>query len=159
MDGALPPALLCAALGLVLASEAKRTIWLGLTVLAITAAIVSIISFPKHLQDVTLWGCWVSVIGSALTVQLPWKRPAWVAIGLAATAGFWAGAIVASIGQPRDLALALPCALIAFPASWLLQTPAKIGVKIIAGWLAAVAILAAAIPLVPTPGYRSDHME
>ena len=34
-----------------------------------------------------------------------------------------------------------------------------IAVKVVASWLAAVAILATMLSLVPTPGYMPDHME
>jgi hypothetical protein len=159
MGGILPPALLCIALGLALAFESKRTIWVALGLLAATASLTLVIGFPPVWQDFALWGCWVSVIVSALWLQLPWRQTAWVVGGLSANAGLWAGAIIALTGQPSDLFVVLPCALLAFPAAWLLQTPARLGVKIVAGWLVAVAILAAAVPLVKTPGYKGDHIE
>ena len=35
----------------------------------------------------------------------------------------------------------------------------SIGLKVLASWLAAVAILATMVSLTPTPGYKPDHME
>ncbi|MBC7506267.1 MAG: hypothetical protein H7267_11170 [Sandarakinorhabdus sp.] len=78
---------------------------------------------------------------------------------LAANTGLWAGAVTAIAGTPQDLARALPVALLAWPAGWLVTHRAGIAVKVLASWLIAVAILVAALPIVPTPGYMQDHME
>jgi hypothetical protein len=159
MGGILPPALLCIALALVLAFQSRRTIWAALLLLVATASLTLVLGFPPLWQDFAVWGCWASVIVSALSLQLPWRPSALVVAGLAVNAGLWAGAIIALNGRPSDLAIALLCALLAFPAAWLLKTPARLGVKIVAGWLVAVSILAAAIPFVKTPGYKADHVE
>jgi hypothetical protein len=159
MGGILPPALVCAAFGLALTFQSGRTIFAALVLLAATSYLTLVLGFPPHWQQFALWGCWASVIVSALSLQLPWQPSALVVAGLAVNAGLWAGAITALNGKPSDLAIALLCALLAFPAAWLSTTPARLGVKIVAGWLVAIAILASAIPLVKTPGYKADHVE
>ena len=78
---------------------------------------------------------------------------------LAVNTGFWAGAVTAIAGSDRDLLRALPVALLAFPAGWLVAHRGALAIKVLASWLIAVAILVAALPMVPTPGYVQDHME
>jgi hypothetical protein len=55
---------------------------------------------------------------------------------------------------------ALPCVLIFLPASWVAGRYGSIPVKVVSSWVIAVAVLAAALQLLPvTPGYLPDHLE
>lgn len=47
----------------------------------------------------------------------------------------------------------------AVPGRWIVSRRYAIVLKILSGWLIAVALLSAALPLITTPGYQSDHME
>ena len=159
MAGLLLPALLCAALGLAAAFATKRTQWIGMVSLAGVACITALFHFPLDWKDKILVAGWGSLMVTALSVLIPTRLSAWLVLSLAVNAGFWTGALMAVTAQPRDLAFALPLVLVAFPARWALTTPMRLGVKVIAGWLIAVAILGAGVSMLPTPGYKRDHVE
>lgn len=159
MGGALIPALLCAALGLGLAFQTMRTQWQSIAVLSLMAYLMAWVHFPQDWTDAILIMGLVSLIVTALSVLAPARLPAWLPLSLAANAGLWTGAVIAITAQTRDLALALPWVFLAFPARWVLTTPVHLGVKVVAGWLVAVAILGAGVSMLPTPGYKADHIE
>ncbi len=157
--GPLPVALLCAALGFALAFAQRRARLPALIILCAVAAIALLLPFHRISPEIVFAGCWVSVALTAATVHLRPHRPAWFAPMLAANTGLWAGGVVAISGGALDLARALPASLLVFPAAWLIAHRGEIAVKVVASWLVAVAILAATLPIVPTPGYAPDHME
>lgn len=156
--GALPPALLCAVLGLLLAYAPRRWIAPALAALVVVAGAVVLIGVPARLEEVAFLGCWISVVATAAALHLPGGPGPRATLALGLNAAVWTGAVVSVAGAALDLAIALPFALMVIPAIWVLQTPARLGVKIAASWLAAVAILAAAVPLTPTAGYEPDHL-
>ena len=156
--GFWPPALLCAALAFALAFAPQRTRVPALVVLTIAAMVGSRISFPPGWLEGIFAATWVSVVVAALAVHRP-PQPLAPVLALAANTGLWAGAVTAVAGTPRDLALALPVGLLAFPAGWLVARRGGIAVKVVSSWLVAVAILVAALPMVATPGYAPDHFE
>lgn len=157
--GALPPALLCAALGLLLAYAPRKAIIPAITALVVAATAILLIRIPARFEEIAFLGCWVSVMVIAASIHLP-NGPGLVwSLVLSVIAGLWAGAVVSIAGKPLDLAIGLPCVLIVGLAIWVRRTPVGLAVKIAASWLGAVAILAAAIPLTPTPGYEPDHRE
>ncbi len=158
--GALPPALLASALGLALAFAPRRTIPSSVVAFVGAAVAVSMLKPPPGWTDAIFYGCWGSVILTALLVHL--RRPMGLAatLPIAANAGLWAGGVIAAAGGPLDLLKALPWVLICVPASWLTARRLGIAIKVVASWLVAVSVLAAALPtLTPTPGYVGDHME
>ncbi len=157
--GALPPALLAAALGFALAFAPRRELALALGVFVGAAAGAVLLPVAKTWEEAVFLGCWASVVVTALTVHLPRGPTAPAALALAANAGLWAGAVVGVAGAPLDLARALPWALLAFPGAWLAARGGGLAVKVVASWLVAVAILAASLPMLPTPGYVADHVE
>ncbi|WP_309606825.1 hypothetical protein [Phenylobacterium sp.] len=158
--GALPPALLASALGFALAFAPRRAIAPGVAVFAGVATAVSFARIDPAWTDAIFYGCWTSVIVTALSVHLPRTLRLRAAVLLACNAGLWAGAVIAAAGAPLDLAKALPWVLICLPASLLVSRGMGIAIKVVASWLVAVSILAAALPtLTPTPGYVGDHME
>jgi hypothetical protein len=68
--GALPPALLCVALGLALAFAPRQGWRPSLNALAVTAIALAAPVPPGWLEGVFL-GCWMSLAASAATVHLP----------------------------------------------------------------------------------------
>lgn len=157
--GSLPPALLCLALGLLLAYMPRKWIIPCVATLAVISVLVVVVGVEAELEEVVFAACWLSVAATALFLH--WPRPLGMRmmIGLSGNAGLWAGAVVAIAGKPLDLAVALPAVLICIPAALLLKTPLKLGIKIAGSWLVAVAVLMAAVPLIETPGYEPDHYE
>ena len=157
--GALPPALLCAAFGLALAFAPRRIVPYALGVLVAAAVAASFLTFPLSWQDGVFLGCWASVVLAALSVHLPRGIGPRTTLVLALDCGFWAGAVIAAAGAKTDLLKALPLALLCLPGAWLVSTKRGIAVKVATSWLIAISILSAALPLVPTPGYKPDHMD
>jgi hypothetical protein len=158
--GALPPALLCAALGLALAYAPRRAWGLSVVALALTAISLAIAPVPPSWLDGVFLGCWISVAASAATVHLPGGPSPRGAFALSLNAGFWSGAVVALAGSRLDLLTALLCVLVLVPAALLVGWRAPIVVKVVSSWLIAVAVLAATLQFLPvTPGYMPDHMD
>lgn len=156
--GALPPALLAAALGFALAFAPRRMP--PLAVFAGAAGLATLWRPPLGWTDAIFVGCWLTVVVCALLVHLPKPLNTPAALGLGLVAGFWAGAVIAVGGSPPDLLKALPWVLLCLPARWLIDRNGQIAVKVVASWLVAVSVLAATLPATtPTPGYAADHME
>jgi hypothetical protein len=158
--GALPPALLFAALGLALAFAPRRAWAWGLVLLAVTLAALFFAPLPRDWLEIAFLGCWVSVAVTAALVHLPRGPGMGGALALSLNAGVWASAVVALAGSPLDLVEAAPCTLLVLPASWLVAHRASIAVKVASSWLIAIALLAAVLPFLSvTPGYMPDHLE
>lgn len=157
--GFLPPAILCAALGLALAFVPLRK---ALTYAAIMCAVALgawLLRPPMTWIEPIYIGCWLSVIACAMLAYRPQVTPAGLFGVAAGNVGVWAGAVTAVSGQGRDLAIALPCALLFLPGRLIVERGWGIGLKVVSSWLTAVAILATMVSLTPTPGYVPDHME
>ncbi len=158
--GALPPALLAAALGLALAFAPRRSLMYTLPMFTAVAGLASLGGSAKEWTDAIFLGCWISVAVCAASMHLPGHLGLRGALALSALAGFWAGAVIAAAGSPADVVKALPWVLLCGPALWGVANRGEVIVKVGASWLIAVAILAAAIPTTTrTPGYEADHME
>lgn len=157
--GALPPALLCAALACALAFAPRRALLPSLAALVIAAVAAHLARLGAPWVEAVFLSCWGAAIVIAATVHLPGGPPAWLAVIEGLVAGAACGAVTAVAGTPWDLAIALPCALLALPARWLASGRGAIAVKVVGSWLIAVSILAGAVPVTPTPGYAPDHME
>ncbi len=157
--GALPAALLCAALGFALSFAPRRVLPASLLVLIMIGSGSGLLVVPGPWRELVFAGCWTSVALTALLVHLPRGIGPRLALAVAANAGLWAGAVISEAGAPIDLVRALPWALLCVPGGWLVRSSRRIVIKIVASWLIAVSILAGALPMVPTPGYAPDHME
>jgi len=158
--GALPPALLCAALGLCLASADGRAALLGLAALVVTASAVAIAPVPATRSDGVLLGCWASIIVNAAMVHSRRALNDKAALALSLNTGVWTGAVIALAPSNMDLLEALPLALCAWPAAWARRRGQSIVLKVLASWLIAVAVLAATLQFLPvTPGYLPDHTD
>lgn len=158
--GALPPALLFAALGLAL-SFAPRRIVAPAIALALLAAIgASFVRIATSWEDSIFLGCWVSVAIAAASVHFPGGvRTPWAFV-LALNSGLWAGAVIAAAAPRHDLLIAPLAVLVVVPGAWLAATGRGIAVKVAASWLIAIGILSLCLQLAPTtPGYKPDHMD
>ena len=157
--GALPPAILCAALGLVLAFVPLRHALVAAAITAAVAIAVFAVGLPAEWIESLFVGCWVSVIACAMLLFQPERWPSGLFLAAAANAGLWAGAVTAVAGGWTDLAVALPFVLLLVPGRQIVARGWAIALKVFASWLTAVAILATMVALTPTPGYVMDHME
>jgi hypothetical protein len=158
--GALPPAILFAALGLALATAKPRVQVTSLFALGVALAALCQVELPAAWLEPVFLGCWVSAAITAAAVHL---RPALgktAALILSLNAALWSSSVVALSGRPTDALRALPAVLVLLPASWLIARRALIAVKVSSSWLMAIALLAAFLPFLPvTPGYLPDHLE
>ena len=157
--GFLPPAILCAALGIALAFVTLRTALIAATVMVAVAVAAWLVHPPLAWVEPIYVGCWLSVIANSILAYRPQLLPASLFAIAAGNSGMWAGAVTAVSGQGRDLAIALPCVMLLLPGNPIVKRGWGIGLKILASWLTAVAILATMVSLTPTPGYKPDHME
>ena len=158
--GVLPPALLCAAVGLALAFAPRRA-WLpSLVTLTTTTVVLAALPIPGEWLEGVFLGCWASMAATAAAVHLPRGMTASGAVGLSFNAGLWSGAEVALAGSRPDIGKVLCCVLLLIPALFIVRRHAPIIVKVVASWLIAVAILAATLQFLPvTPGYLPDHLD
>lgn len=160
--GTLPAALIFAALGLGLSFAPRRVRAPALLVAAIAATLATVLlHVPPDGSGAVLiyFACWASVVIAAASVHLPGGLPQPAAVMLSLVCGAAAGAVIAAAGSLQDLATAASAALVILPASWLVGSGRGIAVKVVTSWLIAIALLAAFLPLTPTPGYAPDHME
>lgn len=158
--GALPPAILCAALGLVFGSAERRSWRLGIIALAVAAGAAAWVPLAPSWADVIFLGCWSSVVINAMRVHFARPPGRITMLVLCTNTGVWAGAVIAVAGRKADLLLALPGTLTLLPAGWAVRRGGSIAVKVVSSWLIAVALLAATLQFLPvTPGYLPDHMD
>ena len=113
---------------------------------------------PAWVEGIFL-GCWVSTVAAAALVHFPRRLTGRRPLLIGMNGGAWAGATVAIAGTTLDLARAAPWLALVVPGAWLVATRRGIAVKVVSSWLIAIAVLAAVLPIVPTPGYAPDHME
>jgi hypothetical protein len=157
--GALPAAMVIAALALMLGFVSRKTAALALAAAAIVAATVSWLPVPDDLIEAAFLACWGSVVVIALFVYWPRRFHTAIAVALGVVAGLAAGLVIAAEGTPVDLLRSLPAALLVIPASIAVSRGYAVAPKVVASWLVAVALLAAIIPhVVVHPGYVPDHM-
>ena len=157
--GAVPPALLFAALACLLAFSPRAVRLPAMIAAMITALVVAQVPIAPRAIEIVFLGCWASTVATAAMVHFRQcvRGPVPVLLGL--NAGSWAGATVAVAGTTLDLAKASPWLALVLPGAWLVATQRGVAVKVVSSWLIAIALLAAVLPIVPTPGYVPDHME
>ncbi len=157
--GVVPPALLFAALACMLAF-APRAARLPAALAAIAVAVlVAQAPLPPGSVELVFLGCWTSTALAAVLVHFPRRLRGPVPLLLGVNAGGWAGATVALAGTTLDVVKAAPWLALLLPGAWLVATRRGVAVKVVSSWLIAIAVLAAVLPIVPTPGYAPDHME
>ncbi len=157
--GPLPPALLCAAIGLALGFTRWRIALVAALAFVASAAVASAVPVASSWDDLVFIGCWTSVAASAACVHLPSELGLLGAVLLALNGGAWAGLVAKAGGGSPNLLPALPLILLCLPSRWLVTTRRGIAVKVAASWLIAIAGLEALVSLTPTPGYKPDHMD
>ncbi len=157
--GVVPPALMFAALACMLAfAPAWRRGAAGLAALA-TAFTVAQLSLPPKSVEIVFLGCWASLIATAAMVHFGGHLSGYRPLAFAINAGAWAGTTVAIAGTTLDLVAAALWLALAAPFAWLVASGRGVAVKVVSSWLIAIALLAAVLPIVPTPGYAPDHLE
>ncbi len=160
MRGAiLPDALLAASLGLALGFSAPKIARQAAIAMMGVAVMTAIIPMSGLNEDIVFTGCWLSVLVTAALVHLKGGAGPIVALVIAANDGIWAGLVTHVSQGAMALVYALPFVLLFIPAAWIVGRKWGIGIKIAASWLIAIAFLEAALVLVPTPGYKPDHMD
>ena len=158
--GALPPALLFAALGLALAFAPRKSVPWCLVLTVVAAVLAGMVKVAAKWNDDVFLGCWVSLIITAASVHLPRGLNAPLVLILALNTGIWGGAVISASGGALDYLKSLPFILLCFPAGWLVATKRQIVIKVLSSWLIAVALLALTLQITtPTPGYVPDHMD
>lgn len=161
--GALPAALACVSLALALGFAPRRAVVPACGTLVATAVFVWSAGQLHAWHEAAFLFCWASILAIAASVHLPrsiWQRRGLpLAILFAVMTGAASASVVAFEGRRTDLYWALALALLCLPARWLVRRNLSIGIKVVASWIMAVAILAALLPLAPTPGYVPDHMQ
>ncbi len=155
----LPPALLSAALGLALAYAPPRARVAAVLILWIVAPLAALLMLAPRWEEAVFLACWAGVILAAASVHLPRGLRTKPALALALAIAVLAGSVTAAAGTLPALLMALPWVLVTVPAAWLIAHGRGIAVKIVSSWLIAIALLSAALPLTPTPGYEPDHLE
>jgi hypothetical protein len=157
--GPVPLLLIAAALGLALSFASLRSAVIAVALFVVTAIIGALIPVSPDMQDRLFAGLLVSTLGTAALVYLPKGLSdvaAWIA---GANDGLWLGLVAAITHQRGSVAFALPLCLLLVPGRWVVQHGYSIAIKVICSWLIAIAALAIFVSLVPTPGYKPDHME
>ena len=158
--GALPPALLFAAFAFALSFAPRRIFAPSLVIVCIVAIAVSFFPVSAQWRDAVFLGCWTSACLAALSVHLPGGVGRRLALAFAVNSGVWGGAVISASGVPTDLVKSLLLTLLCVPGAWLVATKRQIVIKVLAGWIVAVAVLAAGLQVTtPTPGYAPDHMD
>ncbi len=163
-DGTLTCTLICVALGVVLGPTASRIRAWGLVAFGLSASLTNLVlagmSIRSGWADVVFLNSWVSVLGCAASVYL--RRPIGIfaALVLSINGGLWCGAVSSLTGSTLGVLKALPAVAVLWPVGWATRYRNALAVKVVAGWLAAVAVLAATLQFLPvTPGYVPDHLE
>lgn len=158
-DGVLPAAVLCAALGLWLGFAPRRAIPPAVLALVVAAAAASVFPPPIAWRGAVVVGCFGLALLAAAAVHLPRGPGFGPAVASAAAAGVLAGAAVALAGRPVELLKVLPPVLLCLPAGWLVARRRALPVKILASWLAAVALLSAGLTAAQGPTSGADHVD
>lgn len=158
-SGPLPMILLCLTLGLALALASRRAGWFGLAGMVATAALVAIVALPQGLTEAVSAGLALSVIATAALCYFPrGSTDRWL-LATGVNAGVWTGAYASVSDQRGALLVALPLALVVMLGGWLVSSGYPIVIKVVASWMIAIASLSIFVSLLPTPGYKADHME
>lgn len=157
--GALPLMLICAALGVALAFARLRTALIALGAFAGLAVLLTLAGLARSALDSIFIGLWLSVIATAALTFVPNRHADRLMLPAGLNAAGWAGALAAVSDRRGDLLVASALLLLFIPARWFRLRGHQIVIKVAASWMIAIASLSLFVSLVPTPGYKSDHME
>lgn len=156
--GIVPLLLLSATLGLMLGFAPRRTAIAGLAAFSL-AALGAFVAAIDIAPDIILAGLWLTIITMAAAIYFPVAHWARATLPLSVNAGVWAGLHAGLSASHAQAALGLVPALVALSAAWLVRRQFAIVIKVAASWMIAIASLALFVSLMPTPGYKPDHME
>lgn len=156
--GALPPALLMAALAVALSFAPRRQALIAMSLCLGLSALLCAARFPSAWTEAIFLGGWLSIALTAALVHWPHGVGGRLALVAGINAGVWSGLLLGLAGRPQDLLIAATALLIILPGAWLVSQGKAIILKVAASWLMTIAVLAAVLPLIPTPGYEPDHM-
>ena len=157
--GIIPSLLLCATIGLLLSFTMGRVAWLAVSGMAAAAVVMALVALPQSLATAIFVGIWSTIIATAALAYFPPAVAARWALPLAIVAGVGVGSLASLSARKSDLVLALPIALLFVPGRWVVAHGYGLGIKIVASWMIAIAMLSTFVSLTPTPGYQPDHME
>lgn len=155
----MPPLLVFVALALALAFAVPRARLPAALLAIIVALACAQIPLPASWGEGVFLVCWATVVAVAASVHLPQRVALWLALVLAVVSGIAAGTVTAVAGHTRDVVTAAAGLALILPGAWLVGTRRQIAIKVVSSWVIAIAVLSAALPLTPTPGYVPDHME
>lgn len=157
--GILPLLLLGATFGLSLALAPLRTAAIALASMAAAALLLLFVPLSSRLSDTVFTGLWLSMIATAALAFVPRDVADRLMIPAGLNAGAWAGALASLADQRAGLVPALALGLLFLPARWFPLRGYAIVIKVVTSWMIAIASLSMFVSLVPTPGYKPDHME
>ncbi len=123
------------------------------------AALVAFTASLDFAPNIVFAGLWLSMIAAALMVYLPVARWSMAALPISLNAGFWLGACAGQSNNLSSLVIGILPLFIAIPARLVTGGKFNIAVKVVASWMIAIASLSLFVTLIPTPGYKPDHME
>lgn len=156
--GALPPALLMAALAVALSFAPRRQALIAIALCLGLSALLCTVRLPSAWTEAIFLGGWLSITLTAALVHWPHGIGGRLALVAGVNAGVWSGLLIGLAGRPLDLVFAATGLLIILPGAWMVSQGKAIIPKVAASWLMTIAVLAAVLPLIPTPGYTPDHM-
>ena len=157
----IPLALLAGATGLALSFVGERRIGTYLLIFFGAALGIIAIGTPPIVADWVNIGVGISAVIAACAVHWQWRPSHALAVALAINGGLWCGMVRGTLTMPFDC-VAVVLVLLAIPGRKIVsleKPPATVALKIIAGWIAAIAILTTTLPLMMTPGNQMDHKE
>ena len=157
--GILPLVLMSLSFGLALSFVSWPAAGRGLLAFALAAALSLLIRVPANHTDGYFVGHWLSVIAVASLAYLPIARTPARVIAVALYAGLWMGMGASVAGHRANLLLALLPSAAALPGKWLTDRGYPIVIQVVASWMIAIASLSLFVSLMPTPGYKPDHMQ
>lgn len=155
----LPDALLAAALGLTLSYAAPSAARQSVVLAGATAIAAALFPLAGVSEDLAFTACWISLLVTAAIIHLPNGPGPWLARALGLNAGLWSGLVTHVQGGVLSVIIALPLLLLCIPGRMIVARKWGIGLKVASSWLIAVAALEIGLNLVPTPGYKPDHMD
>lgn len=155
----LPALLLCATIALMFSITTGKVAWIGLFGMMATAAVLASVTLPASLTPAVFLGIWVAIILAATLTYFPPPAAQRWAIPLAVVSGAGVGILASMSGRKSDLLIALPIGLLFVPGRWIVERGFGLGIKVVASWMIAIALLSTFVSLTPSPGYKPDHME
>ncbi len=156
-DVLLPAMLLCISSGLTIGLGKAR--WVpSVSAAAVAAAASAAIRWNAEIPaEGAFAAAWIATIASAAVILLGGRISRVLTLPMAVAVGAVMGLLGPDWRIPIVLA-ALPIVVIA--ARFVVARHWALAIKVVAGWLLAIATLNAALAMLPvTPGYLPDHLE